>query len=49
MGFEKLLISSTLQLEAITRLLLEKGLVSETELYDMMQQVQADYQNQNDD
>jgi hypothetical protein len=48
MGFEKLLVSATLQLEAITRLLLGKGLVDEAELHEMLQQVQTDYQNQNE-
>jgi len=42
-GFEKLLISSTIQLEAITRLLLQKGIINEEELLEMMNQVQSEY------
>jgi len=43
-GFEKLLISTTIQLEAITRLLLQKGMIKEKELLEMMNQVQSEYQ-----
>ena len=42
-GFEKLLVSSTIQLEAITRLLLQKGIINEEELLEMMNQVQSEY------
>jgi hypothetical protein len=42
-GFEKLLISTTIQLEAITRLLLQKGMIKEEELLEMMNQVQSEY------
>ncbi len=44
-GLEKLLVSNTIQLEAITRLLLEKGIIEEDELLAMMQTVQVEYQN----
>jgi len=44
-GFEKLLISTTIQLEAITRLLLQKGVIQEEELLEMMNQVQSEYHN----
>jgi hypothetical protein len=42
-GFEKLLVSTTIQLEAITRLLLQKGIIKEEELLEMMNQVQSEY------
>ncbi len=42
-GFEKLLISNTIQLEAVIRLLLENGLLKENELFEMMKNVQAEY------
>ena len=42
-GFEKLLVSNTIQLEAITRLLLQKGVIKEVELLDMMSQIQSEY------
>jgi len=44
-GFEKLLVSTTIQLEAITRLLLQKGIIKEEELLEMMNQVQSEYHN----
>lgn len=43
-GFEKLLVSNTIQLEALTRVLLDKGVVLEDELLTMMQSVQSEYQ-----
>ena len=42
-GYEKLLISTTIQLEAITRLLLQKGMIQEEELLEMMNQIQSEY------
>ena len=44
-GMEKLLVSSAIQLEAVTRLLLEKGVITENELLEMMQKVQSEYYN----
>jgi hypothetical protein len=44
-GLERLLVSNTVQLEAVTRLLLEKGIFDEEELLAMMKTVQAEYQN----
>ena len=43
-GLERLLVTNTVQLEALTRILLEKGYVSEEELLEMMNKVQAEYQ-----
>ena len=44
-GLERLLVSNTVQLEAVTRLLLEKGILDEEELLAMMKTVQTEYQN----
>ena len=44
-GFEKLLVSTTIQLEAITRLLLQKGMIEEEELLEMMNQIQSEYRS----
>ena len=46
-GFEKLLVSTTIQLEAITRLLLQKAIIKEDELLEMMKQVQSEYHSNN--
>ena len=35
LGFEKLMVSTTIQLEAVTRLLLEKGVIGEKELLEI--------------
>ncbi|MBT8352650.1 MAG: hypothetical protein KJO26_15635 [Deltaproteobacteria bacterium] len=43
-GLEKLLVSNSIRLEALTRLLLEKGYVGEEELVDMMNKIQVEYQ-----
>lgn len=43
-GLEKLLVSNTIQLEAVTRLLLDKHILQEDELLKMMKTVQAEYQ-----
>ena len=44
-GFEKLLVSTTIQLEAITRLMLQKGMIEEEELLEMMDQIQSEYRS----
>ena len=44
-GFEKLLVSNTIQLEAVTRILLEKGVIGEQELLEMIKNVQSEYQD----
>lgn len=47
-GLERLLVTNTIQLEALTRLLLEKGIVGEKELMQMMNTVQVEYQGKGD-
>ena len=44
-GLEKLLVSNTIQLEALTRILLDKGHVKEKELMEMMNKIQAQYRS----
>ena len=44
-GLEKLVVSNTIQLEAVTRLLLEKGILEKDELLTTMKMVQAEYQH----
>ena len=46
-GFEKLLVSGTIQLEAITRILLDKGMIQEPELREMIKKIQTEYQSNN--
>jgi hypothetical protein len=42
-GLERLLVTNTIQLEALTRILLEKGTISDEELMEMMNKVQIEY------
>ena len=44
-GFEKLLVSYTIQLEAVTRLLVAKGILDKNELLATMKIVQTEYQH----
>jgi hypothetical protein len=47
-AFEELLISNTIQLDVVTQLLIENGIITENEFSDMLKQVQMEYQNNND-
>ena len=47
-SLERLLVTNTIQLEALTRILLEKGIISEKELMQMMKKVQVEYQGKGD-
>ena len=44
-GLEKLLVSNSIQLEALTRILLDKGYITEEELMKMMNKIQVEYQS----
>lgn len=46
---EKLLVSATLQLEAITRLLLQNDLVDHDELQQVLTEIRNEYYSQNED
>ena len=42
-SFRELLIANTIQIDTICRLLIEKGIITEEELYDKLKDVQAEY------
>ena len=42
-AFEELLVSNTIQIDAVTQLLIEKGFFTKDEFFDMLQQVQLEY------
>jgi len=42
-SFEELLRANMIQLDAVTQLLIEKGLITEQEFYGKLKQVQAEY------
>jgi hypothetical protein len=43
-GFEELLVSNTIQVDAVIQLLIEKGLFTKEEFFEMLKKVQAEYQ-----
>jgi len=43
-SFKELLISNTIQLEVVTRVLIEKGIITDDEFFVKLKQVQAEYQ-----
>jgi len=45
-SLEKLLLSTTVRLEALARLLVEKGVLRHEELAEMLRSMQAEYQHQ---
>lgn len=42
-SFKELLIANTIQVDTMCRLLIEKGIISEEELYGKLKEVQAEY------
>ena len=44
-NIEELLVSNTIQLDAVTQLLIQKGFITKDEFSDMLKQVQAEYQD----
>lgn len=43
-SFRELLISNTIQLDVVTRVLIEKGIITDDEFFVKLKQVQAEYQ-----
>ncbi len=43
-GFEELLVSNAIQVDTIIQLLIEKGLFTKEEFFEMLKRVQAEYQ-----
>ena len=43
--FEELLISNSVQIDAVTQLLIEKGIFTKEEFFDMLKQVQMAYKS----
>ena len=42
-GFKELLVADTIQIDTICRLLIEKGIITEEELYSKLKVVQTEY------
>lgn len=43
-SFKELLMANCIQVDALTQLLIEKGLITEAEFFSKVKQVQAEYQ-----
>ena len=42
-SFKELLVADTIQIDTICRLLIEKGIITDEELYSKLKEVQAEY------
>ena len=48
-SFRELLISNTIQLDVVSRLLIEKGIITDEEFFTKLKQVQMEYKNKKND
>jgi hypothetical protein len=44
-SFKELLMANSIQIDALTQLLINKGLITQQEFFTKLKQVQTDYQN----
>ena len=44
-SFRELLISNTIQLDVVTRVLIEKGIITDEEFFDKLKQMQMEYKS----
>jgi len=44
-SFKELLMANLIQIDALTQLLIDKGLITQQEFFTKLKQVQTDYQN----
>jgi len=48
-SYEELLMANVIQVDALSQLLIEKGLITEKEFYTRLKQVQAEYESKRSD
>jgi hypothetical protein len=48
-SLRELLITNSIQVDALTQLLIEKGIITDDEFYTMLKQVQMEYRSKDDD
>jgi hypothetical protein len=48
-SFRELLISNTIQLDVVTRVLIEKGIITDDEFFVKLKKVQMEYENKDHD
>jgi hypothetical protein len=44
-SFKELLMANSIQVDALAQLMIRKGLISKEEFFDMLKEVQAEYQS----
>ncbi len=47
-SFKELLIADSIQIDTVTQLLIEKGILTKEEFFEMLKQVQMEYKNKDD-
>ena len=48
-SFKELLISNSIQIDAVTKLMIEKGFFTKEEFFEMLKRVQMEYKSKDDD
>ena len=47
--FKELLMANSIQMDALAQLMIRKGFITKEEFFDMLKEVQAEYQSKTDD
>jgi hypothetical protein len=47
-SFKELLMANSMQVDAVTQLLIEKGIFTKEDFFDMLKQVQMEYKSKDD-
>jgi mannitol/fructose-specific phosphotransferase system IIA component (Ntr-type) len=48
-SFKELLMANSIQVDALAQLMIRKGLITKEEFFEMLKEVQAEYQSRSDD
>ena len=48
-SFKELLMANSIQVDALAQLMIRKGFITNLELFDMLKEVQAEYQSRQND
>ena len=48
-SFKELLMANSIQVDALAQLMIRKGFITKEEFFDMLKEVQAEYQSKTDD
>ncbi len=48
-SFKELLMANSIQVDALAQLMIRKGFITKDEFFDMLKEVQAEYQSKTDD